>query len=62
MNIFAIGEVVCMRGQDVLMTVEDYSSCDACGREAVDVAWFDDVGELNRDTFDVAMLYSVEEE
>jgi len=57
-----VGDVVTLRGQGQLMTVEDY--CDDCG--AVDVVWFagnDEEGWTgpHRDTFDVAMLDNLDD-
>lgn len=57
---FATGDVVTLRGQPQLMTVEDV--CD-CG--AVDVVWFagnDDDGWTgpHRDTFDADMLVNLD--
>lgn len=59
---FEIGNVVAMRGQVQLMTVEDY--CDEC--DSVDVVWFsgNDVNgwTLHRDTFDGAMLVNLSDD
>lgn len=59
---FEIGDVVAMRGQDQLMTVEGY--CAEC--DSVDVVWFAgndaDGWTLHRDTFDGAMLVNLEDD
>lgn len=59
---FEIGDVVSLRGQEKLMTVEDY--CADCG--SVDVVWFagneNDGWALHRDTFDGAMLLNLDDD
>lgn len=56
---FLLGDVVVLRGQDQLMTVEDVCQCGS-----VDVVWFsgneNDGWTLHRDTFDDAMLINLD--
>lgn len=57
---FTVGDVVAVRGQDQLLTVEGY--CAEC--DSVDVAWFAgnefDGWTLERDTFAGAMLVGLD--
>lgn len=59
---FAIGDVVSLRGQPQLMTVEDY--CEDCG--AINVVWFggndNDGWTLERDSFDEDMLINLDDD
>lgn len=58
---FDIGDVVTLRGQPQLMTVEDVCECGS-----VSVVWFagneDDGWSLYRDTFDADMLDNLDAE
>lgn len=59
---FEIGDVVSLRGQPQLMTVESY--CGECG--SVSVVWFagneDDGWTLERDSFDEDMLVNLDDD
>lgn len=59
---FQIGDLVSLRGQPQLMTVEDY--CEDCG--TVSVVWFsgneDDGWTLERDSFDEDMLVNLDDD